>query len=179
MQDLVGVGVADAGEEARIGERALEGVVLAFNRAGELRQIRFEDLDAARVHRLQRRLALHQMQRGAPLRAGLGERQRAVLELEERERAARLLAGPVQAAGDHQVQHEEELVLEPEDDALAEPGQPRTVLPSTAAKGGTAVRSRNGLKSPTAPAGGRNPPLQALEVDSKVGKLGQWDESRS
>ena len=35
VQDLVGVGVADAAEEARIGERALERVVLARRRARE------------------------------------------------------------------------------------------------------------------------------------------------
>jgi hypothetical protein len=29
VEDLVGVGIADAGEQAGIGERALEGVVLA------------------------------------------------------------------------------------------------------------------------------------------------------
>jgi hypothetical protein len=44
-------------------------------------------------------------------------------ELEQRQGVAAFLARPMQAAGDHQVQHEEQVVLQPEDDALAQPPQ--------------------------------------------------------
>jgi hypothetical protein len=54
VQDLVGVGIADPGEEVRIGERALERVVLAFQTLGECGEIGGEDLDAARVEALER-----------------------------------------------------------------------------------------------------------------------------
>src|SRR5439155_16455682 len=44
VEDLVGVGVADAGEQAGIGERALQGVILARQGGAEARQVRLEDL---------------------------------------------------------------------------------------------------------------------------------------
>ena len=53
MEDLVGVRVADAGEDAGIGERTLQGVVLAAERGGEGGEIGVEGLDAgegARLH---------------------------------------------------------------------------------------------------------------------------------
>ena len=58
VQDLVGVGVADAAEEARIGERALERVVLAAQRArANAASVGRQHLEAAGVERGQRRRA--------------------------------------------------------------------------------------------------------------------------
>src|SRR5882724_462031 len=77
MQDLVRVRVADAREDVRVGQRALERVVLAGDRAAELLRVTGEGIDPARVERLKPRLTPHEMYRGALLRARLGQRQRA------------------------------------------------------------------------------------------------------
>ena len=71
----------------------------------------------------------HEVQRGALLRAGLGEDERPVLEVEGRERrrvppTLRGLLLPVQPARDHEVQDQEALALEREDDPLADPREP-------------------------------------------------------
>jgi hypothetical protein len=63
MEDLVGVRVADAAEEMRIGQRALDGVILARQCLAGL-------------------IDLH---RRALLRARFGEEQRAMRELESRQ----------------------------------------------------------------------------------------------
>ena len=86
MQDLVRVRVADAAEEVRIGQRALERVVLAPQRRGEVSHAaasatsRPPGSSAASAA-----LALHDVQRRALLRARLGQQQRAVREIERRE----------------------------------------------------------------------------------------------
>ena len=126
VQDLVGVGVADAAEQARIGERALQRVILAARAAPRTRRGRRR----ARRGRRGRTRASARSPRttwsdARRLRAGLGEQQRARVELErrERERAGQLRARrvPLQPAGDHQVDHDEQLALERDHDALAEP----------------------------------------------------------
>src|SRR4029078_10129921 len=101
--DLVRIGVADAGEEMRIGERALDRMVLAPQARGDLGHLDVEDLDAARIQSFERR---EEVQRSAALGAGFGEGEHAGLELEERERIGWLLAGltPAQAPGDHEVE---------------------------------------------------------------------------
>ena len=54
MEDLVRVGVADAAEQVRVGQRALERVVLAPQRRGERRRVRVEHFEAAGIVRGQR-----------------------------------------------------------------------------------------------------------------------------
>ena len=49
MEDLVGVGVADAGEDARVGEGSLEGAVFFGQRGAEGCEVGGEDVDAAGV----------------------------------------------------------------------------------------------------------------------------------
>jgi hypothetical protein len=75
----------------------------------------------------QRGLAAGQVQRGPALGAGLGQDERARREVE---RGQAHLAGdagagrfPVQAARNHQVDDDEQLVFERDDDALAEPAE--------------------------------------------------------
>ena len=51
VQDLVRVGVADAAEQMRIGQRALDGVILAAQRARELLARRLQQLEAAGIVR--------------------------------------------------------------------------------------------------------------------------------
>jgi hypothetical protein len=124
MQDLVRIGVTDAGEEARIGQRALQSVILAGDARGKRSCVDGEDFQTARIERLERRLTQHAMQRCAALRTGLGERERAGREFEDRQRypARRLGAAvlPAQSSRDHQMDDEEEFTLERNDDALAE-----------------------------------------------------------
>src|SRR6516164_4372534 len=62
MQNLVRVSVADTTEESRVGECALERVVLAAQPLGELRESRIEDLDASGIKITQRLLSLHEAQ---------------------------------------------------------------------------------------------------------------------
>src|SRR5690606_21318094 len=70
VQDLVGVGVADAAEEARIGQRALERVVLAAEALYEGRLRRLEDLEPARI---EDRRIVYEVQARALLGARLGQ----------------------------------------------------------------------------------------------------------
>ena len=95
-------------------------------------EVDLEHLEAARVMLAERRLALDHVQRRPLLRAGLGERQRAVREIERRQRVAAGELGAAwlracrqcSAARDHEVQDEPQVVLEADRDALAEPAQP-------------------------------------------------------
>ena len=111
VQDLVGVGVADAAEEARIGQRALERVVLArAARRGSRR-------DRRRTPRARRGRA----RRARPRRAPGGATARRFVPasvsirvpVEKSNAASPILPGsfapallPVQPPGDHQVDHE-------------------------------------------------------------------------
>ena len=118
----------------RIGERALERVVLAAQRWP--RTARGLPSSTSRPPRSKSASAARPATRWSDARffgAGLGEDQRAVREVERGEadlarqlRAPRL---PVQPAGDHQVEDEEEVVVEREDDALAEPRDASDHLP--------------------------------------------------
>ena len=71
-------------------------------------------------------------------------------------------APPAQPAGDHEVQDEEQLVVELEDDALAEPAQAARPCRPIASSGGSTVRTRNGL--PTRTRRARWPTTRALSA---------------
>jgi hypothetical protein len=124
MEDLVRVGVADAAEDVRVGERPFERVALAGKRGAELVDRHLQRLDAAGIVRAQRLFAADDVDRRTALRACFGEDERAVVEVERREtefaRDLRPFRQPLQPAGDHEVEDDEHLVLEREDDALAE-----------------------------------------------------------
>src|SRR5437763_2030602 len=125
MQYLVAVGVADAAEESRIGERALERMVFALQPLAKRFESGVLQLEPAHVEAGERRFALHEVKRGTLLRSRLGERECTGGKLEQREGESRrrLLTTrePAQPPGDHEVEHEKELVLEREHDALAHP----------------------------------------------------------
>src|SRR5262245_884044 len=70
VEDLVGIRIADAAQEPRVGERALERVALARERSPEAGEIRLHHLDAARVVLAQRALAPDQVDGRAPARPG-------------------------------------------------------------------------------------------------------------
>ena len=91
---------------------------------------RRQHFEAAGIVRRQLLLASHQIQRRAPLRAGFGENQRAILEVKcgeadlARDLWTRLVCafgGPLEAAGDHQVNDEEQVALELPHEPLAKP----------------------------------------------------------
>ena len=137
MQDLVRVGVADAAEEARIGERTFERVVSRAELLGECSEIDLERLEAARVELGQSGRAPQQVQRGAFFRPCFGERECACREVEGQQPAAAGELGarglPMRAARDHQVQDGPEVVFEAEGDAFADTPE---LLDSLAAEGG-------------------------------------------
>jgi len=128
VEDLVGVGVADSGEEAGVGQGALRGVVLARQGGAEVRLAGVQHLEAPSVELGERRGALDQVERRPLPGARLGEDERAVGEVEREERApaADPPAGPapVQASGDHEVEDQEQIALEREHDPLPEAAQP-------------------------------------------------------
>src|SRR3972149_2394868 len=72
MEDLVGVGVSDSAEEPRIGERALQRVVLSGEGAPELLEIGFEDFETSAVEKREVGLPAHQVERSSSLGAGFG-----------------------------------------------------------------------------------------------------------
>src|SRR5439155_12065864 len=128
VQDLVRVCIADAAEEARIGERPLKRVALADERRAKVLDVRLEHLEAAGVVGLESRLATDQIERSALLRARFGDQQRPARKIEgcEPDLPGRLRSAraPAKPAGDHQVEDEKELGLERDDEALAEAAEP-------------------------------------------------------
>jgi hypothetical protein len=133
VQDLVRVGVADAAQQARIGQGSLDGVVLPGQGRAEIVQVRAQHLEAARIVVRQPRLAAHHVEPRPLLLAGLRQQQAAVGEVEGRQPAppGHGHAGlpPAQAARDHQVQHDEQRPIEGEHDPLAQPPHSAHSLP--------------------------------------------------
>ena len=124
VQDLVGVRVADAVEQRRIGQRALDRVPLAAQPLGELRAVVASNTSRPpRSNSASASRPCNDVHRRALLRRRLGEDQRAVREVERREPdlARDLLAAllPAQPPRDHQVDHDEALALDADHDALA------------------------------------------------------------
>ena len=67
MQNLVAVGVADPGEQIRVGQRALDRVIAGKQPRTKLIEVRFQRLQATPVEVCQRVLAADQVDRGALL----------------------------------------------------------------------------------------------------------------
>jgi hypothetical protein len=132
VEYLVGVGVADAAEETRIGERALQGVVLGAEPRGEVGDARVEHFEPAAVEPGERAVASNEVERRAARRAGLGEEERPGWEIEggQRDPPGRLRAAraPPESAGDHEVNDEEELILQLEHDPLSDPSERQHAL---------------------------------------------------
>jgi len=116
VEDLVRVGVADAGEDARIGEGALERPVLGGDRPAEAVEIGPQNLQPAGIVLRQGLLAPDHVERRPFLGAHLGQQKRAVGEVERCEavfardldQLAPLRHPPPEAPGDHEVEDEEE-----------------------------------------------------------------------
>jgi hypothetical protein len=127
VEDLVGVGVADAAEDARVGEGSLEGAVFGGQGGSEFVETRGEDIDAAGIDGLHVVLVAEEVKGGATFGAGFGEDERAVRKVEGGEIVAAAQFGsdrtPVQTAGDHEVQDEPVAVVEFYGDALPDAAQ--------------------------------------------------------
>jgi hypothetical protein len=133
VENLVGVGVADAGENARVGEGSFEGAVLcgecgaeAFEVGGE--DVVFEKFQASGVDVLEGFFVGEEVEGGSPLGTGFSEDEGAVGEVEGGEIVAAAEFGsdraPVKAPRDHEVQDEPEAVVELDGDAFADAVKP-------------------------------------------------------
>ena len=136
-----------------------------------------EGLQPAAVEGPQPRLALHQVERGAALGAGLGERERPLVHVERQEPGPPREPGaggpPVEPPGDHEVEGEVEVALEGEDEPLAEPPDPRHRPPLGGGQrrlGGAEQERAAEPEPPDHPAA--EPGLQRLGVDGEIGELG-------
>jgi hypothetical protein len=124
VEDLVGVGVADAAEDARVGEGSLEGAVFGGEGGAEFVEGGGEDVDPSRVDVLKRGFVGEEVERSAVFGTGFGEDEGAVGEVESGEIVSATEFGfggaPVETARDHEVQDEPEAVVELDGDALAD-----------------------------------------------------------
>ena len=160
-------------------------VVAGQQPLAEIRRLRADGLQAARVHRRQRGAARHQVHRSAPLRAGLGEGQGARGELQ---RSHQPLGGglgacriPAQPARDHEVQDEEPglvggVALQFDDDALAEAPDALHGAPLGSADRRQRRAKQEGVGDADAlQHAARHLRREALGVDGDVGQLGHGD----
>src|SRR5690606_32111850 len=127
QEDLVRVCVADPAQDAWIGQRALERVVLRTQRRGELVEGGVQRLDSATIELRQRFLPLLQVEGGALVRRCFGEAQCTRREVERPVRSLLRYVGarlpPLQPAADHQVQNDEQAALQLPDDPLPHAAQ--------------------------------------------------------
>ena len=129
MQDLIRVGVADAAQDRRIGERALQRVIRCAQSLAKLGGIGAEHFEPAAIVVIELRRAASDMQRRAPLRAGLGQREHAVRRTraassDARTRAAcALLSYQCRRPAIIRWMHQPQIVFEADRDALAEAPQ--------------------------------------------------------
>jgi hypothetical protein len=107
----------------RIGQSALERVVLALECFRELRERYLEHLDAARIVLSERLAAPDNVKRSLAFRSCLGEQQSTVVEIERKQTDLSgnlgALVLPPEPAGDHEVEHEEQFVLGLEHDTFS------------------------------------------------------------
>ena len=127
VQDFVGVRVANAAHDARIGEGSLHGAVLGGESGAKRGEIASKNFDAARVDGAQALFAHEEMQGRTALCTGFGEHKRAIGKIERGEilpaRQLRFARAPVQAARDHQVQYQPEAAIDANGDSLADSPQ--------------------------------------------------------
>ena len=127
VENLVGVGVAAAGEDARVGEGALEGAIFPGEGQAEGFEAAVEDFQAAGVDFSQGGFRPEEEEGCAPFGASFRQLQRSGGEVKSGEGVAAGELGcggtPVEAAGNHEVQDEPDVVFEAEGDALADAAQ--------------------------------------------------------
>src|SRR5438552_17516252 len=125
MQNLVRIGIADAAEEPRIGERTFQRVVLAHQCIAEGLKGRIQNLESSAVKRSQCTFALSQVKGCTLFRSGFGQEQSSGRKIEcgkaEPCRDGRAAFFPLELPRDHKVDHEEQVTFEFEHDLFAEP----------------------------------------------------------
>ena len=124
MEDLVGISIADAGENARVGEGAFQGAIFFDEGGAEGFDVSSEDVDSARIDGLHVGFVTEEVERGATFGSGFGENERAIGEVEGSKIVSAAKLGsdgtPVEPASDHEVQDEPEAVVEFDGDAFAD-----------------------------------------------------------
>ena len=122
VQDLIRVGIADTGEDVRVDEGSFEGMAMGAQGAIEVSECGGEDLEATGVERRKSAVAADDVQGSSPLAAGLGEQQRAGVEVEGGQPPATGKLGadlaPLETPGDHEVQDQVKIVVEGKDEPL-------------------------------------------------------------
>src|SRR5262245_4212619 len=111
----------------RIGERTLDRVILTSQCRREGVRAGVEQLEPAGVVRRKRSFAANDVERSLALRARFSEEQRPCRKIKRREPYLAGHAGaplpPAEPAGNHQMKHRKQLVVEHPHDALAEPAE--------------------------------------------------------
>ena len=127
MEDFVRIRVTDAAEQVRIGQSALQGVVVLPERTRERVASRLEDINPARIVPLECFRTADDEERRLTLRAGFSQDERSVTEVdgEETDLARNTCAGflPSQTAGNHQMENEKQIAVQCKDDPLSQPVQ--------------------------------------------------------
>ncbi len=177
MQDLVGVGVADAAEERRIGERAFERVIAPLEHRQKLLWAGREHIEAARIMFAQFAVAPHHVQRRAALAARFRQQERAVFKI----KGGKLVfsrqpcAGrfPVQSSGDHQVQHEPQLIIQPDGNPLAQSPQLANGLAvSRFQRWLTGSQQERAFQADLLQALTHDAAFKCIKIDRNIGQLG-------
>ena len=147
-EDLVGEGATDSGEQAGIGERPLERMALPGEALSELFDAEVGDLGAAGIEICQA-VVVDEMNRGLSLRSGLGEKQRAIREVERCQPGPAwdrcVGSEPRESTGHHEVNHDVEAVVEVEHDPFPEASNTVDTTAATASIGGSYVLSTEKL----------------------------------
>src|SRR6266705_4693563 len=175
-QNFVGIGIADAAEEARVGEGALQSVVRGEKNRGKARRIGIEHFDAAGIESAKAVFSGDDVERSALLRAGFGPEKSSGGKIEcgkaARGRNFGAAGTPMQPAGDHQVQNQPKAVFEADANALSEPAQTRDLLPFCAADGRSRGAEQKGAYDAHAfERLAENARLERLDIDNDVWQL--------
>jgi hypothetical protein len=108
-------------------------MALADERIAKALEIGVENFQTARIVGAEAILTANDMERGTLLRARLGDEQRPIWEVERREShlpdGFRATRSPAKPPGDHQMKNEKEIIVEREDDPLAEAAKLDNPLP--------------------------------------------------
>src|SRR5262245_23618398 len=125
MKNLVGVCVANATEQMRIGQRTLERVIAAPEYLRERREIGIHHLEPAPLVLGKGGFSLDNVERRLPLGTCFSEDQGSILKIECEQADFAGDCGarrfPSKAPRDHQVKDEKELISGFNDDAFAQP----------------------------------------------------------